>query len=256
MPTAASTSTSTSSAKTTATEEAPGPSSFTASGIRRGVIGALPFAVSGLAFGTAFGVLAGSLPGVGVAGAILMSLVVYSGSAQMAGMDLWSSQAGMVAIWATTLLISLRYVLLGLTTRSWFAGHPGWIAFSLSFVMSDESWALTFGEFEQDRRDLGFFLGSGLIMVTTWTIGTAMGLAVGSRVPDPAAWGIDFVASAAFTGLIAGMYKGKSQVLPWLVAGGVAIAAERWLPGQWYILIGAAAGMVVGVANERRRHVD
>lgn len=230
-------------------------SGFTKAGVRRGIIRTLPFGVSALAFGTAFGVLAGSLPGIGAVGAILMSITVYSGSAQMVGLDLWGSQAGILAIWMTTLLISLRYVLLGLTTRSWFAGHPRWIRFALPFTMSDEVWALTFGEFEQERRDLGFFLGSGLMMMSCWVSGTTIGLVIGGRVPNPAAWGIDFVATAAFTGLIAGMYKGKSQVLPWVTAAAVAIAAERWLPGQWYILLGAAVGMLVGVWNETRRDV-
>ncbi len=230
-------------------------SSFTKAGVRRGIVGTLPFGVSALAFGTAFGVLAGSLPGIGAVGAILMSILVYSGSAQMVGLDLWGSQAGIFTIWMTTLLISMRYILLGLTTRSWFAGHPRWIRFALPFTMSDEVWALTFGQFEQDRRDLGFFLGSGMVMMSCWVSGTAIGLAIGGRVPDPAAWGIDFVATAAFTGLIAGMYRGKSQLLPWLTAAAVAIAAERWLPGQWYILLGAAAGMIVGVWNEKRRDV-
>lgn len=230
-------------------------SGFTKAGVRRGIIRTLPFGVSALAFGTAFGVLAGSLPGIGAVGAILMSITVYPGSVQMVGLDLWGSQAGILAIWMTTLLISLRYVLLGLTTRSWFAGHPHWIRFALPFTMSDEVWALTFGEFEQDRRDLGFFLGSGLMMMSCWVSGTTIGLVIGGRVPNPAAWGIDFVATAAFTGLIAGMYKGKSQVLPWVTAAAVAIAAEQWLPGQWYILLGAAVGMLVGVWNETRRDV-
>lgn len=241
---------------TVETHELATESIFTMDGVRRGFIGILPFGVGAVAFGAAFGVLAGSLPGIGAVGAILMSVLVYSGSAQMVGLDLWGSQAGIISIWATTLLISSRYVLLGLTTRSWFVGQPAWVAFSLPFTMSDEVWALTFREFERSRRDLGFFLGSGLLMIITWTIGTATGLVIGARLPNPVAWGIDFVATAAFTGLIAGMYKGKSQMLPWVAAGGVAIVTERLLPGQWYILIGAAVGMTVGVTSERRHHVD
>ena len=229
---------------------------FTVAGVRRGIGRTVPFGVSAVTFGMAFGVLAGSLSGIGAWGAILMSITVYSGSAQMVGLDLWASQAGVAAIWGTTLLVSLRYVLLGLTTRSWFAGHPGWFRFSLPFVMSDEVWALTFAEFEQRRRDLGFFLGSGLMMLTCWAAGTIAGLAIGSRVPDPTAVGIDFVAAASFIGLIAGMYKGPRQLLPWGVAAVVAITAERWLPGQWYILLGAAAGMIAGVMSERRHDVD
>jgi len=40
--------------------------------------------------------------------------------------------------------------------------------------------------------------------------------------------------------------------LPWIVAAIVAAAAAHWLPGKWYILLGALAGSLIGVV----RHAD
>lgn len=84
---------------TVETHELATESIFTMDGVRRGFIGILPFGVGAVAFGAAFGVLAGSLPGIGAVGAILMSVLVYSGSAQMVGLicggpRLESSQSG------------------------------------------------------------------------------------------------------------------------------------------------------------------
>src|SRR5216684_4401392 len=59
-------------------------------------------------------------------------------------------------------------------------------------------------------------------------------------------WALDFAFTAVFTALLVGMWKGKSNFLPWAVAAVVAVAAAHWLPGKWYILLGGIAGSVVG----------
>ncbi|MGN6484072.1 MAG: AzlC family ABC transporter permease [Thermomicrobiales bacterium] len=230
----------------------PAPMALTRNGVRRGVLITLPLGLGSLVFGMAFGVIAGAVPALGDGRAIGMSGLVYSGAAQMASVDLIASQAGLLAIWSTTLLVSLRYVLLGLTTRLWFTGQPLRVRLAVPFVMSDEVWGLSHREFttarqENRRGDLGFFLGSGLVMLACWTAGTAVGITLGGTMPDPAAFGIGFAATATFIALLAGMTAGKPAYLSLAVAGGVAIATERWLPGQWYILIGALAGLATSI---------
>jgi predicted branched-subunit amino acid permease len=49
--------------------------------------------------------------------------------------------------------------------------------------------------------------------------------------------------------LISGMWKGRSNILPWTVAAAVAVAAHHWLPGQSYILLGGLAGSFAGVVR-------
>ena len=233
---------------------------FTRAGVGRGFLRTLPLGVGSLIFGMAFGVLAGGIPLLRDGWAVGMSAAVFSGAAQMASVDLIATRAGAITIWTTTLLVSVRYVLLGLTTRAWFAGQPSRVRLFLPFVMSDEVWGLSHREFvtatttattaattheDGQRGDLGFFLGSGLAMVGCWTVGTAAGLAIGGGMPDPATFGIDFIATASFIALLAGMTAGHRGLSPSLIAAALAaIAAERWLPGQWSIPIGAIAGLM------------
>jgi predicted branched-subunit amino acid permease len=58
--------------------------------------------------------------------------------------------------------------------------------------------------------------------------------------------------TAVFTALLVGLWKGKTDLLPWAVAAGVAVAAAQWLPGKWYILLGGLAGSLVGAWRDGR----
>jgi predicted branched-subunit amino acid permease len=121
-------------------------------------------------------------------------------------------------------------------------------AYGSVFFMADENWALTTGEFAKGRRDTAFLVGGGLLMFLAWTGSTFAGGALGGVVEDPSRWGLDFAFTAVFLALITGMWKGRSNILPWTVA----VAAHHWLPGQWYILLGGLAGSFAGVV--RRGH--
>ena len=61
--------------------------------------------------------------------------------------------------------------------------------------------------------------------------------------------GLDFAFTAVFLALLAGMWKGRADLLLWAVAAVVAVAAHYWLAGQWYILLGGLAGSLAGVVR-------
>jgi len=102
------------------------------------------------------------------------------------------------------------------------------------------------GEFDKGKRNAAFLLGSGLVLFVVWVSSTVIGRVLGSAIHDPAQWGLDFVFTAVFLALLVGFWKGKAEILPWIVAAFVAVATAHWLPGKWYILLGALAGSLVG----------
>ena len=64
-------------------------------------------------------------------------------------------------------------------------------------------------------------------------------------VPDPAAFGLDFMLVAFAAAIGMGLWRGRSDLAPALAAGLVGLALHRWLPGGWYIVgAGLAAGAV------------
>ena len=101
---------------------------------------------------------------------------------------------------------------------------------------------------EQRRggRDAAYLLGAGFGLYVFWVVSTILGRAAGDLSYLVENWGLDYLTTAFFVALLAGFWRGRGDALPWLVAGGVAVAAKWWLPGTWYIVLGAVAGSLVG----------
>lgn len=205
----------------------------------------MPIALSDFVYGLVFGVLAHqarlSLPEVG-----LMSGLVVAGAAQLVALSLWVVPLPVLAIVLTTLVVNLRYIVMGAALVPWFARLSPLKSYGSVFFLSDESWALTVSDLKSGGRDGAFLLGGGLLLTVAWLSATIIGYLAGAVVGNPAQWGLDFAFVAVFVALLVGMWKGKSDVLPWTVAAAVAIAAAHWLPGKWYILLGALAGSLIG----------
>jgi 4-azaleucine resistance transporter AzlC len=225
--------------------------SFTWAGLWAGARRVLPIVGGGWPFGLVLGILArqSHLSPLEV---LLMSSTVYAGSAQLIVLNLWNTPFAFGAIILTTLLVNLRNLLLGITVSRWFLQLPRLKAYGTLFFLADENWALMMNEFAQGRRDAAFLLGSGLVMFVEWVSSTVLGSFLGEGIPNPASWGLDFVFVAVFLALLANLWKGKGDILPWIVAAVVAVASARLLPGAWYILLGALAGSLVGAV----RHAD
>ncbi|MGH3148518.1 MAG: AzlC family ABC transporter permease [Rubrobacter sp.] len=221
---------------------------FTLSGALAGARRCVPIAVSGSAIGLVFGALAGQA-GLGAGEAVLMSALVFSGAAQFVVIGLWENPLQVATIVLTTLVVGLRHVLMGAALGPAFSKLPRFKAYASVFFMADENWALTMGELAKGRRDGAFLLGGGLLMFAAWTTSTLVGGVFGSAVEEPARWGLDFAFTAVFLALISGMWKGRTDLLPWTVAAAVAVASYQLLPGQWYILLGGLAGSFAGAVR-------
>ena len=224
---------------------------FDLKGTIKGARLVLPIALGVATYGLVFGVLAQQAK-LSILEVILMSSLVYAGSSQLIVLSLWTSPLPIGIIVLTTLIINARNLLLGVAISPWFRQLPPFKAYTMLFFLADENWALTMSEFSQGESNAALVLGSGLVLFVTWISSTLIGRLLGSVVHDPAQWGLDFAFTAVFLALLVPLWKGKSNLLPWITAAIVAVAAAHWLPGKWYILLGGLAGSLVGGL----RHAD
>jgi 4-azaleucine resistance transporter AzlC len=227
------------------------PEPFTAAGVRRGFFAAQPLAPGVLVYGMVFGVLA-SERGLAWFQSLLMSIFVYSGSAQLAVLQGWSQTPAIASVVATILLMNARYVLYGASLQPWLGTASRSQALGSLFVLGDGNWALSMREYQAGYRDAGFIFGSGAAMFAPWIIGTVGGHLLGHSVGNPARFGLDFMLVAFAAAIGIGVWRGRSDLWPAAAAALMALVLHRWVPGAWYIVgAGLAAGLVGALRHDR-----
>jgi len=222
------------------------PLTFDREGIRTGFLTCLPVALGVGGYGIAFGMLA-RRAGLSVAEATLMSATVIAGAAQIVAVELWAEPLPVATIVITTLAINLRYSLMGAALSPWLERLTPRQSYGSLLVMADENWALTMRELKSGSNRGAFLLGTGIAIWCCWVGATVVGATAGGVIGDPAQYGIDFVLAAVFVALAVDLWKGRSTLVPWLVALVTAIVAANVVPGQWYILLGGLAAATVEV---------
>ncbi|MDS0477222.1 AzlC family ABC transporter permease [Natrinema sp. 1APR25-10V2] len=224
---------------------------FSRDGLQAGFVTCVPVALGVGAYGLVFGVLAREA-GLSVVTAVAMSATVLAGAAQLIAVGLWDWPIPVVAVVGTTLVVNLRYLLMGASLRPWFTTLSSRQAYVSLFFMADENWALTIKDLRAGNGRGAFLLGSGLSIWFFWVVATAIGAVAGGRIGNPETYGLDFVLTAIFLALLVGFWEGGESLPPWIAAALVAVAAELALPGRWYILAGGLAASLTEVMRRVR----
>ena len=234
-----------------ATSTATSPVVFTWSGAVRGARAVLPIVPGAIVFGLVYGFIAGQ-HGLSVLEIALMSMLVFAGASQFLALELWGHPLPVVGLVLGVLVINLRHLLMGPALLPWLARIRPGQAYASLYFMTDESWGVSVAELRRGGRDAAFLLGAGLGLYGFWVVATILGRAAGDLSFLVERWGLDYLTTAFFVALLAGFWRGRGDAFPWLVAGGIAVAAKWTLPGTWYIMLGAVGGSLAGAWRAQR----
>ena len=229
---------------------------FTFRGIWRGFAVGQPLTLAALAYGIAFGLLAGEV-GLSALEAVLMSAAVYSGSAQLAALTMmqeaspWAN-AGLSAMAATIIIVNARYFLYGATLRPWLGQATPVQAYSTLFILADGNWILSTRAHQGGERDAGFILGSGLAMFLGWLTGTLLGSLLGALISNPAILGLDFLLVSFCTASGVAMFGGRRDMMVLIAAAVCSFAVSKFASGGWPIIAAGVAGATVAYARQWR----
>ena len=209
-----------------------------------GCVASLPVAASVSAYGSVLGVLAAQKMLLWTE-LLFMNFAVFAGSAQFVMIDMWNPPLPILEITLAVLVINLRYLLIGASLRPVFKGTSLKHKFAMMHLVGDENWAVTMAAYYREKVNTYYLLGSGVCVFIAWCTGTLLGHSLGAAIRNPEVYALDFAFIAVFTALAVSMWKGKQNIVPWLIAALLSIATERILPGKWYILIGGVGGAML-----------
>ncbi len=217
---------------------------MTPAGVRRGATMALPFCASSIVYGLAFGLMAAGV-GLSTAEAVAMSALIFSGSAQVAVVQAWSGQPSLPAVFAMVVVANVRYVLMGAALRSWLA-PLGPLKASLALLpLVDGSFALASRARAMGDNDAGLLVGSAIISYGGWIVGTGVGTMAGQLIPNPKAWGLDFIIVAFCAASAVTLVRNRTDIWPALAAILAVWLCELFAPGPWTVVAAGLAGAVV-----------
>lgn len=205
--------------------------------------------------GTAFGIAAWALvTGVAMAKsglplplAVLMSLIVFAGSAQLAVLPLLAGGAPLWVVWATAACINLRFVIFSAGWRPYFAHLPRAQRLRIAYFAADLNYALFMRRFPEPRPAPGqvpYFWGGAACNWTAWQLPSLIGLFFADRIPT--AWGLGFAGTLALLGITLSLLVDRATWVAAAVAGCAAVAAYA-LPLKLNIVVAIAAAVAIGL---------
>lgn len=226
---------------------------FTRAGFLRGVRASPPLLVGGIPFGLVAGLTA-QAHGLSLLESTLMSVTVFAGSAQLIALGVWTSPVPVGTVSLASLTMNLRFLLMGPLLAPWMDALRGWRRWLSLFFMIDHNWALALKQIEKGERDAAFLIGSGFPIWLVWVGTCILGHLSGSLVQTGPGHPLFFAALSTFIALLVPMWRGRGDLLPWLVAAAVALGVSSVLPGTaWHIVAGALAGGGIGLLQQRWR---
>jgi 4-azaleucine resistance transporter AzlC len=214
---------------------------------RAGLRAGLPFAIVGFVLSLSFGVLARGV-GFSALGAIVMSAIVFAGSAQFAAVSILGGGGGVAAAVAAAALMNSRFLPMGVALAPSLPGRwPKRAAQGQTVV--DSSWAMS--NLGDGRFDRHFLFGATAIQYATWLGGTATGALGGSIIGDIDALGLDAVYPAFFLALLLAEMRDRRSRLVAVAGGLIALALVPFAPAGIPVLAASAAALA-GLAGARR----
>jgi 4-azaleucine resistance transporter AzlC len=211
----------------------------------------IPLLIGVFPFGLIYGALALS-SGLSPAAAQMMSSIVFAGTSQFIAAQLFRESTPGLVIVLTIAVVNLRHLLYSASLAPYVASLPMRWKVLLSYLLTDEAYAPTVLHYEKEgltRTSHWFFLAAGLSLWLTWQVSTAVGIILGSAIPE--SWSLDFALPLTFIAMVVPALKTRPMAAAALSAGVTALLAYS-LPYRLGLILAALVGIAVGTILEGR----
>jgi predicted branched-subunit amino acid permease len=193
--------------------------------------------------------------GLGVVESLLMAVLVFAGSAQLAATPLIIAGAPVWVVLATGFCVNLRFVVFSLHLRPFLAHLPLWQRVGHGYFTADLSYVLFTRRFphpcsDPDGRKAqeAYLAGNDLVNWAAWMGSSVVGVVLANLVPQ--AWGLGFAGVLCLVGILSSLATTRMRVLSAAIAGAVGVLAYT-LPLKLNILVAIAVAVIVCLGLER-----
>lgn len=207
---------------------------------------ALPIIMGYIPVGFAYGVLA-QKAGLEAWNTLLMSVIVFAGSAQLIAVGMLAGGAAPLAVVLTTFIVNLRHMLMSAALAPYLKKwRPLHIA-AMTAELTDETFAVHAGRFSNGNDDLRETFAINAISQTAWVLGTWLGLAASGLIQDVRPYGLDFALPAMFLALLVAQVRSRTHFLVAIIAGGLAVLLYSLGCTQWHVILATIVAATIGL---------
>jgi 4-azaleucine resistance transporter AzlC len=215
-----------------------------------GVRDVSPLLLAVVPFGLVLGVTAAaSVVGGGLG--IATSFIIFAGAAQLATVQLLDAGTSLAVVIVTALVVNVRHLMYSAALAPHFSEFPVRSRFLLPYLLTDQAFAVSMLRFETTTDPVykrWFFTGAALALWGPWQLSTVAGVALGAQIPE--SLGLEFAIPLVFLVLLVPVVQTRPGLAAAIVGGVVAVLASD-APYGLGLVIGALAGVVVGVMVEQ-----
>ena len=193
--------------------------------------------------------------GMSLTEAVLMGVLVFAGSSQLAAVPLIVAGAPMWVILATAFCVNLRFVVFSAHLRPYVMHQSVWRRMASGYLTADLSYVLFTKRFPHPateplalRAQDAYWAGNSAVNWVSWVGASLLGIALANFVP--LAWGLGFAGILALLGISCSLVSTRLRAVSAGVAGAAAVAAFA-LPLKLNILVAIAAAVAVCLVLEK-----
>lgn len=189
--------------------------------------------------------------GLSVTEAIVLSLLAYAGSAQLAALPLIAAFAPIWLITLTAITVNLRFVVYSVLTRRHFehlsANRRLWLGYLVGDIMFVRFSAMVEREPDYPHR-VPYYFGGALSNWAVWQISSIIGIVAATAIPT--SWGLELAGTLTLVALLVPLCANRPVLAGATVAALVSVLAHE-MPMRLGLLLAIVLGVITAFSVER-----
>lgn len=183
--------------------------------------------------------------------ALVMSLLVFAGSAQYIAVGLVAGGQTLFVIALTTFIVNLRHLLFASSLAPKLSKWKVWQQILFGLELTDETFAVNHSLSLKQDLLAKYAVPSNIMAHSTWIAGTALGYLIGSWIPDLKVFGFDYALPAMFIALICILMQESFTILLGLLSGALALVLIVYNFDSWSIILATLITSTLGLFFEK-----